>query len=115
MKNAVSLIGNIGKDAQVREFESGKAVISFSLATSKSYKNAQGEKNTDTTWHDCEVWSKKGKTGLAEFLLAGKLVSVDGSIRHGSYEKEVGSETVSIPTTTIIVDDVLLLSKKDSE
>lgn len=114
MKNSVSLIGNIGKDAKVTEFESGKAVINFSLATSKTFTNSKDEKVSETTWHQCEVWTKKDKTGLADYITSGKLVSIDGSIKMGSYTKEVGGESIEIPTTTIVVDKVHFLNKKEA-
>ena len=52
MINKVMLIGNLGKDPEIRRLESGSAVGKFSVATNESYKNAQGEKVTDTQWHN---------------------------------------------------------------
>jgi single-strand DNA-binding protein len=112
MKNSVNLIGHIGQDAQVKTFESGKAVINFSIATSQSWTTPDGEAKEETTWHNCDYWTSEGKTGLSDHLTTGKLVDVSGTIRHGSYPKAVGKKTIDIPTTTIVVDNLLFLSKK---
>ena len=56
LRNRVQLIGNIGKDPQVKSFDSGKTMASFSLATSENYKDQEGKKVTDTQWHQVVVW-----------------------------------------------------------
>ena len=55
IQNKVQLIGNLGKDPEVKNLTSGKIVANFSLATSENYKNSQGEKVTDTQWHNIVV------------------------------------------------------------
>ena len=67
--NKVILIGNLGKDPEVRHLESGRAVANFSIATSESYRNREGERVTHTEWHNIVLW-----TPLAE--IAEKLVKV---------------------------------------
>lgn len=109
MKNSVNLIGRIGKDAEVKNLENGKTVINFSLATTETYKDRDGDKKENTEWHQCEMWVSENST-LGQYLNKGVLISVDGKIKNDKYEKEVGGETVTIPTSKIVVDELLLLS-----
>ena len=79
--NRITLYGNVGKDPEVKHFDNGKAVASFSMATSESYKNKQGEKVVNTEWHNIVAWSplaeifekhvKKGN----KILITGKSVT----------------------------------------
>ena len=56
LRNKVQLIGHLGMDPEVKTLESGKKMAKFSLATSETYKNAEGKKITDTQWHNLVVW-----------------------------------------------------------
>ena len=58
LKNKVQLIGNLGRDPEVIEFEGGRKLAKFSLATGESYKKENGEKVTDTQWHNVVAWGK---------------------------------------------------------
>lgn len=108
MVNKVTLIGNLGHNPEVHIFESGKKKVSFSVATTRRFKNKEtGEQETDSTWHRCEVWGKLAD--IAEkFLVKGSLVHIDGSIQNSSYEKE----GVTIYTSTIQVREFTMLGKK---
>ena len=76
LKNKVQLIGNLGNSPDVRTLESGRKMARFSMATSESYRNAQGERVTDTQWHNLIVWGKLAD--IAErFLVKGKEVAVE--------------------------------------
>lgn len=112
MKNTVHLIGRLGKDATTNEWQ-GKQVANFTLATSHTYKDkTSGEKKEDTQWHKCVLWQHET---LYPYLKAGTLISVQGSLRYDSFEKDVKGEKVNIPTTEIIIDEVLLISSPKKE
>ncbi len=107
--NKVILVGNVGKDPEVKYLESGTAVARFSLATNENYKNKSGEKVTNTEWHNIEVWR-----GTAEFVdkyvKKGTQLYVEGKIRTENWEDKEGNKRY---TTKILVDNLQLLGKKD--
>ena len=107
--NKVILVGNVGKDPEVKYLESGTAVARFSLATNETYKNKSGEKVTNTEWHNIEVWR-----GTAEFVekyvRKGTQLYVEGKIRTENWEDKEGNKRY---TTKILVDSLQLLGKKD--
>ncbi len=107
--NKVILVGNVGKDPEVKYLESGTAVARFSLATNENYKNKSGEKVTNTEWHNIEVWR-----GTAEFVdkyvIKGTQLYVEGKIRTENWEDKEGNKRY---TTKILVDNLQLLGKKD--
>ena len=75
--NKVILLGHLGKDPEVKKLDSGKSVANFSLATSEVYKNKEGEKVTNTEWHNIVLWRKTAE--IAEkFLKKGDSVCVEG-------------------------------------
>ena len=83
--NKVILVGNLGKDPEVKHLESGRAVANFSLATSETYKNKQGERVTNTEWHNIVLWSPLAE--LAEkYLKKGSQVFIEGKITTRNYD-----------------------------
>lgn len=107
--NKVILVGNVGKDPEVKYLESGTAVARFSLATNETYKNKNGEKVTNTEWHNIEVWR-----GTAEFvekyIKKGTQLYVEGKIRTENWEDKEGNKRY---TTKILVDSLQLLGKRE--
>ena len=88
--NKAILIGNLGKDPEVRKLDNGRSVANFSLATSETYKNRQGEKVTNTEWHNVVLWSPLAE--IAErFLRKGNQVYIEGKIITRSYEDKEGN------------------------
>jgi single-strand DNA-binding protein len=110
LKNRVTLIGNLGQDPETKTTESGKKVTRFTMATNDGYKNADGQKISETTWHNIVAWN--GLSDIAErFLKKGKEVAVEGRIVYRSYEDKKG---LTKNITEIILNDLLLLrSGKD--
>jgi single-strand DNA-binding protein len=105
LNNRVQLIGNLGKDPEVKEFEGGKKVAKFSLATTESYKNDEGEKISETSWHNVVAWN--GLATIAEkYLNKGKEVAVEGRISYRNYEDKDG---VKKYFTEIILSQIQLL------
>jgi len=85
--NKVILVGNLGRDPEVRHLDNGRAVANFSLATSETYKNKQGERVTNTEWHNIVLWTPLAE--IAEkYLKKGRQVYIEGKLRSRSYEKE---------------------------
>jgi single-strand DNA-binding protein len=105
LKNRVTLIGNLGQDPETKTTETGKKVTHFTLATKDGYKNADGQKINETTWHNIVAWN-----GLADiagkFLKKGKEVAVEGRIVYRSYEDKKGATKY---ITEIVLNDLILL------
>ena len=87
--NKVILLGNLGKDPEIRRLDDGRGVANFSLATSETYKNKSGEKVTNTEWHNIVLWSPLAD--IAEnYLKKGSQVYIEGKISNRSYEDKDG-------------------------
>ncbi len=111
LKNKVQLIGNLGDNPEITKLESGKSVAKFSLATNETYKNAAGEKITDTQWHNVIAWNKTAE--LIETLLQkGSEVLLTGKLTHRSYETKEGEKRY---TTEVVCNEFLLLDKKPKQ
>lgn len=106
--NKVILIGNVGKDPEVRHLESNVSVANFTLATSENYTNKSGEKVTTTEWHNIVCW--RGLASIAEnYIRKGSQIYVDGKIRTRSYDAPDGSKRYM---TEILADSIQLLGRK---
>ena len=87
--NKAILLGNLGKDPEVRRLDDGRAVANFSIATSETYKNKAGERVTNTEWHNVVLWSPLAE--IAEsYLKKGSQVYIEGKISNRSYEDKDG-------------------------
>ena len=107
--NKVILVGNLGKDPEVRHLEGGAVVANFPLATSESYKDRSGNRVEQTEWHSVVVW--RGLAEVAEkYLKKGNQVYVEGKIRTRSWDDKDG---VKRYTTEIVADQMTMLGKKD--
>lgn len=107
LRNKVQLIGNLGKDPEVINLEGGSKLAKFSLATNESYKNAKGEKVTDTQWHNVVAWGKTAE--IAEnYLKKGNEVAIEGKLVNRSYETKEGDKRY---ITEIKCSELLMLSK----
>jgi single-strand DNA-binding protein len=89
--NKVEIQGFLGRDAEVRSFENGRTLISFSLATNDNYKNNRGEWVDNTTWHNVTLWRNK-KDEEFDFLTKGALVSVMGKLNTRKYTDKEGKD-----------------------
>lgn len=109
MVNKVILVGNVGKNAEVRYIDNGAAVATFSLATSETYTAKNGEKVTTTEWHNIVVWR-----ALAEFagkyIQKGRQIYVEGSIKTRSYDDKEGNKRY---ITEILANTIQLLGRKN--
>ena len=108
LKNKVQLIGNLGNAPEVKTFDSGKKMARFSVATSESYRNAKGEKVTETQWHNLVAWGKIAD--IAEkFLTKGKEVAIEGKLINRSYEDKDGKKRT---ITEVQVNELLRIGAK---
>ncbi len=109
--NKVILLGNLGKDPEVRHLEGGATVANFPIATSETYKDkTTGEKKEITEWHNIVVW--RGLAEVAEkYLKKGSQIYLEGKLKTRSWEKD----GVKRYTTEIVGDNFVMLNKKSSE
>jgi single-strand DNA-binding protein len=89
--NKAILIGNLGKDPEVRFTSTGRAVARFPIATSEVWTDAEGNRQERTEWHNIIVWGKQGET-CGQYLAKGRQVFVEGSIRTRSYDDKSGNK-----------------------
>ena len=109
--NKVILIGNLGKDPEVRYLDSGVAVANLSLATSENYKNKDGERVTQTEWHDVVLW--RGLAEVAEkYLKKGSSIYVEGKLRTNKW---VDKDEKTRYKTEILADKLTMLGKSNSQ
>jgi single-strand DNA-binding protein len=108
LRNKVQLIGHLGKNPEIITLESGKKLAKFSLATNESYKNAQGEKVTDTQWHNLVAWNKTAEI-IEKFLEKGNEIAIEGKLTTRSYETKEGEKRY---ITEVIVQELLMLGNK---
>ena len=108
--NKVILVGNLGKDPEVRYLDSGVAVANFTLATTENYKNKQGERVSQTEWHNIVFW--RGLAEVAEkYLKKGDSIYVEGKLRTRRWEDKDGNAKY---TTEILADNMTMLGNKRS-
>jgi len=89
--NKVILIGNLGRDPEVRYTPSGTAVANFSIATTENWTNKDGEKESHTEWHRIVAWGRLGEI-CGEYLSKGKQVYIEGRIRTNEWEDQEGNK-----------------------
>ena len=89
--NKVMLIGNLGKDPELRFTPSGRAVAKFSLATSEQWTTPEGQRQDRTEWHNIVVWGKQAET-CGQYLSKGRQVFIEGSIRSRQYDDKEGQK-----------------------
>jgi single-strand DNA-binding protein len=89
--NKVILIGNLGRDPEVRYTPSGTAVANFSIATTETWTNRDGEKQSHTEWHRIVAWRRLGEI-CGEYLSKGKQVYIEGRIRTKEWEDQEGNK-----------------------
>lgn len=103
--NKAILVGNLGRDPEVRFTASGRAVANFTLATSERWSDADGNKKEHTEWHTIVVWGKQAET-CGQYLSKGRQVFVEGRIRSREYEDKDGNKR---KVTEVIADNVRFL------
>jgi single-strand DNA-binding protein len=104
--NKVILVGNLGRDAELRYTPGGAAVATLNLATTEVFKDREGQKKEDTQWHRVILWGKTAET-LQDYLTKGKQIYVEGKLQTRKWKDKDGNDKY---TTEIRGDRVVLLS-----
>ncbi len=107
LRNKVQLIGNLGNDPEIITLDSGKKLAKFSLATNEVYKNAEGEKVTQTEWHNLIAWNKTAEI-VEQYVSKGKEIAIEGKLTNRSYEDKDGQKRY---ITEVVVNELLMLGK----
>jgi single-strand DNA-binding protein len=111
LRNKVQLIGHLGGKPEVKNTENGKKLARFSMATNEVYRNANGDKVTDTQWHNVVAWGKLAE--IAEkYLEKGKEIALEGKLINRSYMDKDGNRKYF---TEIQASELLLLGAKATE
>jgi single-strand DNA-binding protein len=108
MINKVILIGNLGKDPELRHTQSGTPVASFSIATSERWKDKNGEQQERTEWHNIVAWSRLGEL-CNEYLNKGSKVYVEGKLQTRKWQDQNGNDRY---TTEIVARDIQFLTPR---
>lgn len=108
LKNKVQLIGNLGMDPEVKTVNGNSKLAKFSIATNESYKNAKGEKVTETQWHNLVAWGKTAAF-VEKYLVKGIEIVVDGKLINRNYTDK---NDIKRYITEVQVNDVLIVSHK---
>lgn len=108
LKNRVQLIGNVGKEPEIRNFESGKTMATFSIATSDNYTDQNGKKVQDTQWHKVVAWGKTANF-IESYVDKGNRLAVEGKLAHRSYNDKDGTTKY---ITEVVAGEIMLLNSK---
>jgi single-strand DNA-binding protein len=111
LKNKVQLIGNLGNAPDVRTTETGKKWARFSVATNETYRNAKGDKVTETQWHNLIAWGKIAEI-VEKYLGKGKEVAIEGKLVNRSYTDKEGNKKY---VTEVQVSELLMLGAKAAQ
>ncbi len=107
--NRVQLIGSLGQDPEIKTFDNGK-MARFSMATNEIYRNKEGEKITETQWHNVVAWGNTA-TILEKYVRKGDKVGIEGKLVTRQWEDKDGQKRY---ITEVVANDVLMLSQKKS-
>lgn len=110
MVNKVTLIGNLGRDPEIRRLESGTAVAKFSIATSENYKDKSGEWQSQTEWHDVVVWRTMAERAERD-LKKGSMIYLEGKLTHRKWEDKEGNPR---KTTEVVGNYFRVLNRKEN-
>ncbi|MCB9261290.1 MAG: single-stranded DNA-binding protein [Flavobacteriales bacterium] len=109
LRNSVRLTGHLGANPEVKEVAGGKKIARFTLATNETYRKQDGEKVTETTWHQLYAWGKTAE--IAEkYLKKGQEISIEGKLTNRTWEDENGHKR---NITEVQVNEVMMFGKKD--
>ena len=109
--NKAILVGNVGKDPEVRYLDGGVSVASFSLATTENYKNKSGEKVSQTEWHNIVAWRHLAELS-DKYISKGRQLYIEGRITNRSWEDKDGNKRY---TNEIVATTIVLLGRKGDD
>jgi single-strand DNA-binding protein len=108
LRNKVQLIGNLGNAPEIKTLESGSKLARLSVATHETYKNAKGEKVTETQWHNVIAWGKTAEV-VEKHLTKGIEVLIEGKLINRNYTDKEGKKRY---ITEVEANDLMILSKQ---
>ncbi len=108
LRNQVQLIGNLGNDPEIFNFENGTKKASFNIATNETYLNADKEKVTNTQWHKVAFFGKTAEI-VEKYLQKGKEVAINGKLTYRDYEDKDGNKRY---VTEIVGNELVMLGSK---
>jgi len=108
VKNKVQLIGNLGNAPEIKILDGGKKLARISLATNETYKNAKGEKITETQWHNVIAWDKTAEI-MEKYFTKGLEVLIEGKLVNHNYTDKEGNKRYA---TEVQANELLILTKK---
>lgn len=108
LRNKVQLIGNLGNQPEVITLESGKKLAKFTMATNENYKNANGEKITDTQWHNIIAWGNAAKI-IEDYVNKGDELAIEGKLTSRSYDDKEGNKRY---ITEIVINELVMFGGK---
>lgn len=108
LRNKVQLIGNLGKNPEIKTTDSGKKLVKISIATNEMYTNSKGEKVKETQWHNLVAWGKMADVA-EKYLSKGSEIAIEGKLITKDYVDKEGNKKY---TTEIQVNELLLLGSK---
>ena len=111
LRNRVQLIGRLGKNPEIKNFESNKKLASISIATSEHYTNEKGERVEKTEWHNAVAWGKNAEL-LEKFVSKGQEIALEGKLTSRSYDDKEG---VKRYVTEVLISEILLFGNVDKE
>lgn len=113
--NKVIILGNLGRDPEIRELKNGNKVCRLNVATTRTWKSSDtGDKVEETEWHRVSVWGPQAEP-CHKFLSKGRQVYVEGRLRTSSYEKDVNGTSVTMYGTEIVAENVQFVGGKNSD
>ncbi|GEC79372.1 single-stranded DNA-binding protein [Flavobacterium aquatile] len=107
MRNKVQLIGHVGQEPEIKNFEGGKKLASLSIATNEVYYKENGEKAEKTEWHRVSAWGKTAEI-IEKYVTKGKEIAIEGKLTHRSYDDKDGNKRY---VTEVIINELVLMSK----
>lgn len=110
LNNSVRIIGNIGMNPEVKSFGNDQKLAKFSVATTETYKNANGEKEKTTQWHNVVVWGKLASV-VEKYMQKGQMIALEGQLTSRSYTDKSGNKRY---ITEINANQIQMLAKKAS-
>lgn len=103
--NRITLIGNLGKDPELRHTQANRAVLNFRMATTETYVDKDDQKKENTQWHTCVIWGARAE-GLAKYLHKGSRICVEGRMEYSEYDDKDGVKRYK---SEVNVQNVILL------
>ena len=108
LKNSVRLVGNLGRDPEVKSFDNNRKLATLSLATNETYKNDKGEKVTETQWHNIVIWGAQAKFA-EEMLKKGDEIAIDGKLASRHYIDKDGNKRY---VTEVVANEFLKMGAR---